>query len=133
MPEADIIVRVLQGVVIVLTILGIAKLFCLIGLMSKMFDLGDTFWGWFTGGTALLGIIDHAVGKWIPGSGLILEILAMPGTITVLIVGWIRHRRYNATRRMIVLSILVAFEVLTYLAFFVGVVLFFATLRPAEG
>lgn len=57
----------------------------------------------------------------------------MNGTIAVLIVGWIWHRRYDATRSMIVLALLIALELITYVVFGVAVGQFFTALGLTKG
>ncbi|PQO29470.1 hypothetical protein DTL21_25785 [Bremerella cremea] len=130
MPDADTLVWGLKAFVFALTILGIAKLFCMLGLSSRMSDRGDELWSWITLITALCGVADNWAGKYVAGLGIALSAVSWVGTLVVLVVGWRNHRKYESTKRMIFLSCLVAAELILYGVFALCVVLFFQLLNP---
>ncbi|MBA2115485.1 hypothetical protein [Bremerella alba] len=126
MLDADSFVGLLKAAVIATVVIELAQLFCLIGLMNRMFDHGDHAWGWVTAVVAFVPIVDSWLGSLLPGLKLILEVCAFVGMIAVLIVGWIRHRKYDVTKRMILLSVLL----LARIGVWVGVIMLFRLSLP---
>lgn len=107
MLEPETFARVIQLFGIAFIVVEFGLFFGLLGLMQKMFDHGDHAWGWVTLVVALVRIGDHWIGKVIPGAGVVLGFGSLIGILIVLTVGWIRHRKYEATWRMIVLTVLI--------------------------
>lgn len=132
MLDADTLARISQAYTLVLVVLGVAKLVCMLGLMSKMFECGDKAWGWVTGTTAFARLIDHQIDRWVPHTGIPADIITVVGTVVVLVVGWRGHRRYDAKRQMIVYSILVAVEMLLYTAGIVAGFVWVTSLKPSD-
>ncbi len=113
MPEdAETLFWGLKAFNVVFTLVEIAKLFCMLGLMTRMRQCGDKGWSWATLVVALCGVAYNWVGNFVPGLRLTLGVVALLGTVGVLVVGWIKHREYAATTRMIVLTGLFLTELL---------------------
>lgn len=128
--DADTFVFAIKALAIASLLVELALMFGLIGLMNRMFDQGDDVWGWATCGIAFLLIADRWIGKLIPGAGLVLNIVSFVGVVVVVTFGWIHHRKYDATKRMIALTLLFLAHLAVLVGTFFFVVMSLRTLIP---
>lgn len=106
----------LAGLVLVLVIVNLvielALMFGLINLITKMFEHGDKLWGYATSAITIAMMSDVLIKKFLPTVGAFLGLASFLGLLIVLIFGWLRHKRYDAKKQMIILTLLFGAQLL---------------------
>jgi len=112
MLDVEMLARLVQGMVIVNLLIELALLYGLINLIDKMFDHGDSLWGYAASIITFVMIVDHGVKRVLPNVGALLVLASFIGVLVVVMFGWLRHKKYDAKKQMIILTLLVGAQLL---------------------